>query len=468
MIKKVKLISFVLSASIAFTLAFSACSQQAKPVEEKAGTTAAQQATEATKEETKEAKKVTLKFWAGIPEDKGPNQMVEAFNKLDPNIQVEYTRYTNDEAGNTKLDVTLASGEEIDLFQSYNTDTLTKRINGQNTLDLTELIAKNGYDLQKALGESGLALVKKGSGNDKIYYLPTSFYFDYVMLNKNMVDKAGLTVPEAWTYDEFRDFVKKLTAADVKGLAAPWDWGSTMISQFAEYSVDMNGWLNSDNTVAYLDNPAYKKTLATFVDMMHIDQSAQTYSDTITKKLSYFDEFLKGKAAVIIPGGDWLFRYIKDKEKYPHDFITTFAPVPTVEKGTVPFYRDSLSDMTSINAKSKNQEEAFKFLTWYLDSGISYLVPFGRLPASHNVDLAQTVDQMFGQDGAALFDTESYKKLLGAAQKSKIVADDFNAKRPVVNKILAEEYEKALMKAKSVDDALKAIKERADAELKKN
>ena len=50
---------------------------------------------------------VVLHWWGTFPEDKGPTQVVEAFNKIDPNVQVEYTRYVNDDAGNTKLDMTL-------------------------------------------------------------------------------------------------------------------------------------------------------------------------------------------------------------------------------------------------------------------------------------------------------------------------------------------------------------------------
>ena len=50
---------------------------------------------------------VVLQWWGSFPENMGPNQVCEAFNKIDPNLQVEYTRFVNDDAGNTKLDVSL-------------------------------------------------------------------------------------------------------------------------------------------------------------------------------------------------------------------------------------------------------------------------------------------------------------------------------------------------------------------------
>ena len=59
---------------------------------------------------------VVLQWWGSFPENMGPNQVCEAFNKIDPNLQVEYTRFVNDDAGNTKLDVSLMSDSSIDVF----------------------------------------------------------------------------------------------------------------------------------------------------------------------------------------------------------------------------------------------------------------------------------------------------------------------------------------------------------------
>lgn len=36
---------------------------------------------------------VVLQWWGSFPENMGPNQVCEAFNKIDPNLQVEYTRF---------------------------------------------------------------------------------------------------------------------------------------------------------------------------------------------------------------------------------------------------------------------------------------------------------------------------------------------------------------------------------------
>lgn len=56
---------------------------------------------------------VVLHWWGSFAENMGPEQVCEAFNKIDPNLQVEYTRYVNDDAGNTKLDMTLMSDDSL-------------------------------------------------------------------------------------------------------------------------------------------------------------------------------------------------------------------------------------------------------------------------------------------------------------------------------------------------------------------
>src|SRR5690554_5724460 len=50
---------------------------------------------------------VTLTFWGGAPPDQGPAEVVENWNKANPDIQVEYERFVNDDAGNKTLETAL-------------------------------------------------------------------------------------------------------------------------------------------------------------------------------------------------------------------------------------------------------------------------------------------------------------------------------------------------------------------------
>ena len=57
-----------------------------------------------------EAKKaVTLTMWGGVPAEAGPQLVVDNWNAKNPDIQVKYERFVNDDAGNLKLDTALTT-----------------------------------------------------------------------------------------------------------------------------------------------------------------------------------------------------------------------------------------------------------------------------------------------------------------------------------------------------------------------
>ena len=91
---------------------------------------------------------VVLHWWGSFAENMGPEQVCEAFNKIDPNLQVEYTRYVNDDAGNTKLDMTLMSDDSIDVFLNMNDVLLMKRIENGYMYPLDELFESAGFSLE--------------------------------------------------------------------------------------------------------------------------------------------------------------------------------------------------------------------------------------------------------------------------------------------------------------------------------
>src|SRR4051812_18840853 len=80
---------------------------------------------------------VKLKMWGGVPAESGPQTVVDNWNAKNPDIQVEYVRFVNDDPGNLKLDTALLATQDIDLFMSYATQKLQKRVEGGLVLDLS-------------------------------------------------------------------------------------------------------------------------------------------------------------------------------------------------------------------------------------------------------------------------------------------------------------------------------------------
>ncbi len=84
---------------------------------------------------------VTLEVWGGVPPETGPGDLVAAFSKAYPNIKVNYTRFVNDDTGNTKLDTALQGGTPIDVYFSYTVPRMGQRIKAGVAEDLTPYIA---------------------------------------------------------------------------------------------------------------------------------------------------------------------------------------------------------------------------------------------------------------------------------------------------------------------------------------
>lgn len=94
---------------------------------------------------------VKLVIWGAVPNESGPNQVLESWHALHPNIQVEYIRYVNDDTGITKLDTALLSGEKIDMFFSYYVENVKNRY-ASGILEDLELFSANEFVESELIG----------------------------------------------------------------------------------------------------------------------------------------------------------------------------------------------------------------------------------------------------------------------------------------------------------------------------
>ena len=129
------------------------CGAKEEPAAE---TPAATEEAEASEEAAEPQETITLRWWAGIPAENGPQRVVDAFNEAykDKGIQVEYERYVNDTEGNLKLDTSLMARGDIDVYTTYGESRVQQRADSDMALDLTDLIARDGFDYEGLFGES--------------------------------------------------------------------------------------------------------------------------------------------------------------------------------------------------------------------------------------------------------------------------------------------------------------------------
>lgn len=404
---------------------------------------------------------VVLQLWGGVPPESGYQEMCDRFNEAfkDKNIQVEYTRYVNDDTGNLKLNTALMAGSDVDLYFSYGFTAHQKRYEGNMAQDLTEFMEKDGYDLVENFGE----LAESTYIDGKAYAMPTTLTQNALLINKDMFDEAGIEIPKTWTLDELREIAKKLTKGEgqdkVYGMF--WNTGAIMGDLVpAKLSLGGDFMYKEGGKETNFDNPLFAENINTIYEMMYVDESAPTHVDSVTQKLSIEGMFLNEKCAITV--GSWTIRNIKDTQSYPHDFVTAAAPYPTMEENA-PYWNGEFGDLLCMNTKSNHKEAAWEFMKWYSEDGIMSVVPGGRVPSSLKID-QDAIGKAFLEGYEELFDAESIIYAM-IQPKEKYWIQSIMEKAPQIQQILNEELEAVYIGEKTAEEAMASAKERGDKQL---
>ncbi len=433
------------------------------PAEQTSNSTSA--GTSATTETQKPKETVTLKFWGGVPAEYGPQLTVDAFNKQykDKGIQAEYTRFVNDDTGNMKLETTLLAGGDIDVFLTYTSSNLVKRGTGGMALELSDKLSKIGFDPTTELGSGASPYIYDG----KVYGLPTKMENYYILANKNMFDEAGISLPESWTYDEFRETAKKLTKGEGQNKVYGMYWNTSMEiyrpSYIAQTVLGSNFLYKEGGKETNLDNPELIKVNKLVADMMLVDKSAVTHTDNVTQKLSVESVFLTGKSAMSL--GVWSIRSIKDLEKYPHDFVTAYLPVPVSDKSAAKYSigESVIGDFICVNSKSEKIDQALEFVMWYTKGGMLPMTAFGRVPIYKGIDSKQIADE-YMKKGENILDRNTVEKFLD--KKDNLAVSTQTTKLPEIQKVYNDALESIYTGNKDAASALGEAKINADKFLK--
>lgn len=436
---KMKSISLVMAGILAAS-ALAGCGNQS-------------QASEGKGSETTETKKLVV--WGGVPGEDGPDKIVEDWNKQHPEVQAEYVRFVNDDTGNTKLDTALQSGEQIDIFFTYSPDLMVKRASSGMLEDLENLGAKEFVDENILGGEESFLRV-----NNKIYGIPTVTEPTGIMINKDMLDAKGITIPENWTISDYEEVARQLTGEvdgkKVYGCNVYWGGGPLSI---ARSILGGDEFYKSDTETNF---HAKEYQINTKFKAMMDEGIAMPYEEIFSRKLDVYSHpaFLSGEIAMM-PFSAWMLRYVNDKENFPHDFVTTFAPFPSTDDGTPNPYQSENNNTICMNSQSKNKEEAWEFIKFWITEGSRDIA---KMPAWSGAAEDEIVAKILGDDPEERFDVEAYKKVM--------LRDDFKYIVPTkttalseITQIYKEESQNYFLGVTSEEDYYKNLKERADKAL---
>lgn len=418
--------------------------------------------------ETPQAQEITtLKVWGGVPPDAGPKRVMEEFNKefASQNLRAEYVYFPNDESGNKRMETSMLAGGDIDIYFTYTTRELEKRVMGNMALDLSHYVQRSGINLEKYFGNS----VTSYFVNDKPYSIPTKLDQYGITINKEKFDEAGIPIPTDWTFKEFREIAKKLSNGQGKDRTYGMFFCtqqdiSYLTTYFASRSLGGDSLYKQGGTETNFDNPVIHDAVSLVNNMMNVDHSAPTHIDSVTQKLTQESMFLTGKCAMTI--GPWIIRSVKDQVTYPHTFTTAFAPYPVSSLQSAKYAQGGLGDHLSICPGSHHTDESWKFIVWYATKGVINMVEGGRVPAYSGFD-RQQITNLLLKDAKGSIDEESAKNILIVPRQNYAVPSITNHLSQI-SSVMNSHFEQIFTGKETVDQGLRRAKQEADGWLKSN
>ncbi|STQ92566.1 Maltose-binding periplasmic proteins/domains [Janthinobacterium lividum] len=300
---------------------------------------------------TAQAGTLTIESWRVDDKTLWETVLIPAFQKKHPGIEIKFSPTAPTEYDST-LNARLSGGTAGDLLACRPFDVslaLYKR--GQ----LEKLDGKAGMDNFPA---SAKVAWQTDDGKDT-FCMPIASVMHGFLYNKKIFRELKLQPPA--TEEEF---FKVLETVRKSGKYAPLALGTAdqwEANQVVFTSIGANYWKGEEGRKALIAGKAkftdpqfvaaweYEARLGSYLSK---GASAQTYGDSQ-------NQFALGKAA-IYPSGSWDIAYFKQD---PELELGAFNP-PVRKTGDKCYISDHTDIGMSVNKKSKNKEDAYKFLAW--------------------------------------------------------------------------------------------------------
>ncbi len=286
-------------------------------------------------------------------------------------IKINFELYAPSDAYSQKVRAAAQGGNLPDIFGILGEKRdFSSFIKAGHILDLTPYMEESGGMWKTSFFAKALAVNEFTAGNNYgikpgIYAAPIDVMTIEMLYNKDLFKELGLN-PNAppRTFQEFLDIGKKIKQADMQGLVSGWGeiW---MIDCLANnYAFNIMGenkvLATIRGEVPYTD-PDWIKVLTLFKDMQDSGVFASGLVTMVNKTAEQL--FANGKA-VFAFNGSWCVNVYKGMN--PKLNYAAILPPAASDKYPMTIWGGAGSSFM-INARSKNKEEAVKFLMWLTD-----------------------------------------------------------------------------------------------------
>lgn len=389
----------------------------------------------------------------GVLKSKGLKQYLDEYTVLNPNVEFDIKLIPYGEYADT-LKVLSDADMAPDIYQVYSNWGVSYVKQGmldKPSKDIVDDVQKN------YISTAGVTV------DGEIWGIPTEVNNFVLLYNKNMFKKAGMVdakgnviYPKTW--QEFIDTATKLTEKDAKGNIKQY---GVAFSNEDWQVVDPFLSLLYSNGGKYLSDDMKKSLFNSKEGVEALEAEMELFKKGATDTNGNFFDFGKGKVAMVI-APPWVKGSFSENFGDKFESTVGVAPIPVYKNPAVSSY----SWFTGVMAKSKNKEEAWKFLKWFTmetqkETGTTR---YGDLLAEN-----------LGSIPVRRVDFESHKDVLGdfftkeyVNQMKYAVAEPNIINSSQIKSILMEEILSAWSGKKMAKTALDNAASRIDAILVKN
>ena len=317
-------------------------------------------------------------------------------------------------------------------------------------LDLSDLAAKDEMAKQFVEGEPISTLV-----GGKLFSIPTTHFPNFVVLNEDALDKAGIDVPYDWTVDDYHQVAKDLKRAG-------FDVGAYNPPRLAPPVLGGDYLYKDGGKESNFDDPIFAKELELML-ALEDDGSIFTQERISAEGIGGYAQnyFLDGTFGMMLDSTNTI-RYASNTDEYPHDFRTTFRPYPAPEAGASFFNPGVRGDDIQISAKSQYASAAWTFVKFWMNEGAPLMAPSGKIsPAEFDNPTDEMFANLFGPDADKLFDVEAFKKTFFTDEPPLSVRSITTAFTEI-STLKSQIEGEVRLRTKSIEDGLAELKQKAD------
>lgn len=388
----------------------------------------------------------------------GTDALIADFNKYYPNIEVTYEVYTNNSDGNLTANAAIQAGK-VDVIASYDASQASFRWENGLLLDIKDRLAADGLDLVKEWGTD--AYTYEG----RCYYFPCAATTIFVAINMTAWQEAGLgELPSSWTWDEYLEACRRMTKRDENGNVVV--YGGTDFNQ-RQYWINYMRQTKGVDAYYTADGQAdFTSGLAATILQRELDAEAEGIwypkINLITNSTKSRDLLLTGAAASCIES--IITRFITNLEKYPHDFILGYAPIPVNNEGEYNYTLAPLpTEGYSVTANAQDPDAAYAFAKFASTYGSKYMYSAGHASTWTGINPDEIVNLVFGsaENAAKYVDVDSYIAYNIAAGHQSYVDKNITAYNAIAT--LVDEYTDYILSGEmTVEQGLAELNEAAN------